>query len=223
MGERQTRREKEIERHRGEILDAAERVFAQKGFHTATMEEVSREAEFAIGTLYKFFKGKEDLYAAILDERTSAFERRAREALETGQTARERLRSYIGCRLDIFWENPGFASLFFHETMETRFSIRAGLTPEVKERYESFLADLTKVFRAGIEAGEFCRAKPAILANTLEWIVHGYLGHLANKKQKRNKRDEKFLEELFFRGVLAGPDSNRPGSGKGRSKESYRC
>jgi len=58
------RREREREERRGEILDAAERVFLAKGFADATMDEVAAGAELGKGTLYLYFKNKDELYVA---------------------------------------------------------------------------------------------------------------------------------------------------------------
>jgi len=62
------RREREKLRQRGEILEIALNLFAEKGFHGVSMHEVAGKAEFAIGTLYKFFQSKEDLYKALVLE-----------------------------------------------------------------------------------------------------------------------------------------------------------
>ena len=51
-----SRREREKLRHRKEMLDAALKLFSEKGFHNVSMHEIAQKAEFAIGTLYKFFK-----------------------------------------------------------------------------------------------------------------------------------------------------------------------
>ena len=59
------RKKKEKERRRQQILVAAKRVFSIKGFSKATMEDIAREAELSPGTLYIYFKNKEDLYASL--------------------------------------------------------------------------------------------------------------------------------------------------------------
>jgi len=56
-----SRREREKLAHRQEILDAATRVFAEKGFFSATLDEVAQEAEFSKGTVYLYFSSKDDL------------------------------------------------------------------------------------------------------------------------------------------------------------------
>jgi len=63
-----SRREREKLRQRQEILDVALNLFSKKGYHNISMHEIAKEAEFAIGTLYKFFRNKEDLYQAIEEE-----------------------------------------------------------------------------------------------------------------------------------------------------------
>ncbi|HEX4879114.1 MAG TPA: helix-turn-helix domain-containing protein [Limnobacter sp.] len=59
------RREEEKERRREEILDAAERVFTQKGFETATMDQVAREARVSRALVYVYFKDKTALHQGV--------------------------------------------------------------------------------------------------------------------------------------------------------------
>ncbi|MBD3290820.1 TetR family transcriptional regulator, partial [candidate division KSB1 bacterium] len=59
------RREREKEQRRNDIIDAAERVIFSKGRATSTMDDVAEEAELSKGTLYLYFKSKEELYLAI--------------------------------------------------------------------------------------------------------------------------------------------------------------
>jgi AcrR family transcriptional regulator len=60
------RKEREKEQRREEILDAAQRVFFEKGLSNATMDEIAETAELSKGTLYLYYKSKEDLYLAVM-------------------------------------------------------------------------------------------------------------------------------------------------------------
>ncbi|MGH2569187.1 MAG: TetR/AcrR family transcriptional regulator, partial [Bacteroidota bacterium] len=62
----QERKEREKEHRREEILNAAQRVFFEKGLQTATMDEIAEVAELSKGTLYLYYKSKEDLYLAVM-------------------------------------------------------------------------------------------------------------------------------------------------------------
>jgi len=63
--QRPSRRERERDRRRAEILDAAGRVFAARGFATATMDDVATESELSKGTLYLYFENKEALFLSL--------------------------------------------------------------------------------------------------------------------------------------------------------------
>jgi AcrR family transcriptional regulator len=59
------RKEREKEARREEIVNAAEKIFFQKGLAQATMEEIADDAELSKGTLYLYYKSKEDLYLSV--------------------------------------------------------------------------------------------------------------------------------------------------------------
>ena len=61
----QERKERERERRRQQIIVAAKRVFSKNGFSRTTMEDIAKEAELSPGTLYLYFKNKEELYASL--------------------------------------------------------------------------------------------------------------------------------------------------------------
>ncbi|MCM3702109.1 TetR/AcrR family transcriptional regulator [Paenibacillus macerans] len=62
----QERRQKEQEIRRNDIIEAAEKVFFEKGYHSATMDDVAKAAEFSKRTVYIYFTGKEQIYFEIM-------------------------------------------------------------------------------------------------------------------------------------------------------------
>ena len=62
---RPSRRERERDRHREEILDAALRVLSSRGMDGLTIEAVAREAEFAVGSIYRHFASKEEMVESL--------------------------------------------------------------------------------------------------------------------------------------------------------------
>ena len=65
-----SRREEAKALFRNAILDAAERVFAEHGFHVARIQDVAKQARIGVGTVYNHFEQKEDLLLALLEDRT---------------------------------------------------------------------------------------------------------------------------------------------------------
>lgn len=92
---------------KNQILDAATHVFAEHGFHAATIKEIAQQAGVADGTIYLYFKTKGDLFVGILD-RLNETERRAAELsvdLPTKTDFREYFTTYLRRRLSILEDN----------------------------------------------------------------------------------------------------------------------
>ncbi|MFZ2447429.1 MAG: TetR/AcrR family transcriptional regulator [Syntrophobacteraceae bacterium] len=170
------RREREKLRQRQEMLKAALDLFSQKGFHNVTMHEIAEKAEFAIGTLYKFFQSKEDLYKALVMERCDNFEKAITEAIDEPDGEVEKLRNYIRVKGERFRGNLPFVRLFLAERRGASFNIKAGLDAEMRTRYYVFLGKLASVFESGIKKNRFKKsADPFHLAVALDSILDAFL------------------------------------------------
>ena len=89
------RRERERLRQRREMLATALDLFSQKGYHNVSMQEIAEKSEFAIGTLYKFFQSKEDLYKTMVLERCDDFVEACIKAMAQSNDEAEKLRHYV--------------------------------------------------------------------------------------------------------------------------------
>lgn len=67
MDKKRSRKERERESRREAIITAAEKIFYKNGFEKSSMDEIARESEFTIRTLYQYFLNKEDLFFAVMD------------------------------------------------------------------------------------------------------------------------------------------------------------
>jgi AcrR family transcriptional regulator len=82
------RKKSEYLAHREEILSAAEKMFAERGFFSTTMSDIAREAEFGTGTLYNCFKSKEELYFALIEEKMEKINRLVKAEISQKTSAR---------------------------------------------------------------------------------------------------------------------------------------
>src|SRR2546428_7621329 len=89
---RPTIREEQKALTRARLLDAATRVFARRGFHAASVEEIAREAGATTGAIYSNFDGKEDLFLALFEEHAASQLRKYRELFAHGADLAERSR-----------------------------------------------------------------------------------------------------------------------------------
>src|SRR5580692_2635315 len=86
---------------RERILNAAVRVFAKKGFHATRVSEVAKAAGVADGTIYLYFKSKEQLLVSLFEDRIERLLTFLRTALPTATTASDKLRRIIELQLGL--------------------------------------------------------------------------------------------------------------------------
>jgi len=100
------------------ILAAAEHIFADGGLEGARMDAIAAKAGVNKALLYYYFRGKEELYAAILESHLQEFHRRALEILSANGPARSTLLRYMSLHFDFLSQRPFFPRLI-HRLMTT--------------------------------------------------------------------------------------------------------
>ena len=115
---------------RTQILDAATRVFATKGFNRATIRDVARDAGVADGTIYNYFANKTDLLFGLLDRLNDTERRPASLAQATeapfGDAFRDYFRAYVRERVEALWSNADLFRAVLPELLAN---------PELRARY----------------------------------------------------------------------------------------
>ncbi len=199
-----TRREREKIRQRQAILAAALILFSEKGYHNVSVQEIAQKAEFAIGTLYKFFKNKEDLYQTLIMEQCDAFERSFTRALDSGGDEIEKLRNYVRIKGERVRESLAFIRLFLAESRGVSFTIKAGMNETLRKRHEHFLEKLAAVFDSGIKAGRFRDiAAPRVMAVALDSTINALLQLWLDAPEKHPYPDDPdTILNIFFNGLL---------------------
>lgn len=200
-----SRREREKLRQRQEMLAAALILFSEKGYHNVAMQEIAEKAEFAIGTLYKFFQNKEDLYKAMVLERCDQFEEALTRVLEGPEDEIEKLRSYVRVRGERFRSNLPFVRLFLAESKGASYNINAGLDEEIRKRYRNFLKKVAAVFDSGIRKQRFRDiAAPYHLAVALDNVIDAFLLlWLEAPDHHPYPEDPDTILDIFFKGLIA--------------------
>ena len=198
------RREREKLRQRQEMLAAGLDLFSQKGYHNVSMHEIAEKAEFAIGTLYKFFQNKEDLYKALVLELCDEFEDSIMRAIEQPQDEVEKLRSYVRAKTEVFRRNLPFIRLFLAESRGASFNLKAGLDDEIRKRYYKFLESLASIFDSGIKKQRFKKiADPYYLAVALASVIDASLLLWLDAPERYSfPEDPDAILDIFFKGLM---------------------
>ena len=147
------------EQSRAAILKAAVREFAREGVAGARTDAIARSAGVNKALLYYYFKDKEALYQAVLDEVFSGVRAAIEKALAQNLRPRERLAAYVGAHFDYIASNPLYPRIVHAEFL------RAGKDPSrmqrvAKQYFQPIFVNLAALLKEGEESGDFRPVNP---------------------------------------------------------------
>ncbi|NOY24943.1 MAG: TetR/AcrR family transcriptional regulator [Oligoflexia bacterium] len=193
---------------RDRIIDAAVAVFADKGYRRARISDVARRAGVADGTIYLYFKNKEDLLLVIFEEKMDLLLRKLQSALDAQQDPLGRIRAYAHHHFEAIQEYPDLAQVFQVELRQSHRFLRE-YRPEKLWQYLNVFGDLV---RDGQQQGAVRAEVDPFLA---QWAFFGALDEISIQWVLARKRERFNLEqaaeqvvELFLRGMAAAPYPN---------------
>ncbi|MCD6326958.1 TetR/AcrR family transcriptional regulator [bacterium] len=176
------RKEREHRLRRRSILEAAQEMFARKGFPGTTMGDVSRQSEFGMSTLYKFFKSKREIYASLIDEHISRLQERLRGITEADVAGEKAIERFIERHLQYFQENAQFFRIYMNEKFGLAHGSMDGLSEQVRAQISRYAEHAEDALRNWIEESDaLCgdsRAKALALISTVDahlsrWLSEG--------------------------------------------------
>lgn len=167
------------------ILAAAARVFAQRGYHAARVAEIARVAEVAHGTVYLYFRNKEELLVSLFRERLGALVETARTQLARIQDPAERLRALIQGHLQCLAQDRDFAVVTQVELRQARREL-SGQIQEILHQYLALIEEIVRdgqargVFTAQVDARQIRNVIFGAVDQTVTaWVMTGFRFDLA--------------------------------------------
>ncbi|WP_342348554.1 TetR/AcrR family transcriptional regulator [uncultured Nitrospira sp.] len=157
---RAQRKQREYEARREEILLAAERRFSQNGFFKTSMAEIAEAAQFAMGTVYRFFKSKEEIYISLVEAKVEELLRLLEEATQSRLPAQEKLRAVIQVKLAFADQNRAFFRIYVSEWSGFEWTVKSAFGERVWKRYLAQIDLVANLIKEGIKTGEFRKVNP---------------------------------------------------------------
>ena len=156
---------------RERILAAAERIFARHGFFAARVSEIAKDAGVADGTIYLYFKSKDDLLISLFENRMRQVNERLRQAI-AGRPPAEQLRAFIHTYLQLVSDEPTVAEVLTIELRQSSKFMKEYDNPQ----FADFLRMLGGIIADGQARGELDDAVPSHIAARM---IFGILDELA--------------------------------------------
>jgi len=174
------RKEREKNQHRLEVLEAAERLFASKGFHGTLIQDIADSAEFSVGKIYTLFASKEDIFASLLDMRGREIYEIARAAHSAGGTAWEKVKRNLIDMLEFLDLHKDFVHIFLYQSAGFPSKLQAGVSEGFHEYYMNTRRLVLKTIKDGVASGEFINAEPEDLLLAMDGIVQMFCANEAS-------------------------------------------
>lgn len=184
------------------IIDAAIKVFAQKGFYNAKVNDVSKAADVADGTIYLYFKNKDDLLISIFEHSMDYFFQKAKEAIEPLTCPKEQLKKFAELHLKLVEENQNLAIVL---QVELRSSHKF-MTEYRADKFFQYLKVLEDIIQVGQDKGVF---RPEVSSSLVARIFFGAIDEAAlewilTKNKKYTLKDaSNQIFDVFAKGLLS--------------------
>lgn len=203
MSQRTLRKSREQEWRRLDILNAAERLFSENGFFKTSMVEIAESAEFAIGTVYQFFKSKEEIYISLIENKMEDYAALMETRLAEVTSSPEKLQAVIRTKLEYFEQNRNFFRIYVSEWAGFEWTVKSALGEGCWKRYQEQLDLVEDILESGIQKGEFRKVNPKEAAFALHGMLNStiYLWILQPTPSESLVSKSSSLFTLYLHGV----------------------
>ena len=186
------------------ILEAARKVFADKGFHEATVEDIADAAGVAKGTVYLYYESKRDVYFAALKFGVAEMYTVLRQQLKTVSTPEEKLRALVGAKLAYCDENRDFFKIYYSELGNIPSAHLSGMDDEFKALYREQARLIEAILKEGVRQKVMRNLRTEQTAYAISDIIRGVVIHrILGWSKSKITQDVDFIFDMIWKGIAA--------------------
>jgi TetR/AcrR family transcriptional regulator, fatty acid metabolism regulator protein len=184
-----------------QIIGAAVRVFARKGYYNSRVSDIAREAGIAAGTIYLYFKTKDDILVTLFRDKMAEFVGALRKAIAGAPDAAARVRRLVALHFSMLEANPDLAEVVQVELRQGQKFFRGASSQEIG----AYFALIASVLEEGVAQGRFRSDLPVKVATKM---LFGAMDQMATswvlgKRGYRLADTADAVAEIFLQGVAA--------------------
>ena len=184
-----------------QIIDAAVIVIAENGYHQAQVSKIAKQAGVADGTIYLYFKNKEDILISMFQDKLGSFISNIEEEMERVSSAKEKMLVLVRKHFEILTEDKHLAIVTQLELRQSNKEIRYKINDVLK----GYLKLVDSILITGVEQGEFQKELDVRLARhmvfgTLDEIVTTWV---MNEQKYDLTKQAKSVHHLIIKGLGA--------------------
>jgi AcrR family transcriptional regulator len=198
------RRAREHVKRRGEILIAAREVFARRGYQAATLDEIAQKAAFAKGTLYNYFRSKQDLFEHIMEILLEEMHLLAASVSRDPGSSREKFHRFASGMMEYYKANEDIMRIVAMEMNRLQLEEERRLR-SVLLRVRKVALTLGHALKDDMQKGRVVTDDPLELAQVFIALIHSRTMRRTFEqgglRAMDARRDADFLTRLFFDGI----------------------
>jgi len=184
-----------------QIIEAAVRVFARKGYYNSRVSDIAREAGIAAGTIYLYFKTKDDILVTLFRDKMTEFVDAMRKAIATEPDAASKVRRLVSLHFRLLEEDPNLAEVLQVELRQGQKFFRGASGQEIA----AYFVLIGSVLEEGVAEGRF-RLNGSVKVATK--MLFGAMDQMATswvlgKRGYRLVDTAGAVAEIFLQGVAA--------------------
>ncbi len=203
MDPRTKRKQREYEARRQDILCAAECLFSKNGFFKTSMAEIATASQFAMGTVYRFFKSKEEIYISIVEDKVEELAGLLDEEIASAKTATDKITAFIRVKLEYADRNRDFFRIYVSEWSGFEWTIKSAFGERVWKLYMAQVDLVANLIRQGIRRKEFRKIDPKDAAFALHGMLNSTMYVWILQARPRGALLDKceLISTLFLEGI----------------------
>jgi AcrR family transcriptional regulator len=196
------RKEIEFQHRKAEILNEAEKIFASKGFHNATMAGIANASGFAIGTLYQFFEGKENLFTTMVPEKLDRMYSEIRESVNGQDSIANKIRKLVESQFHFVENNIDFCDLLIRGEGSTIADGGTILRDNLIREYFKHVSFVEDIMRLGTETKALKAMEARMMAYSLLGIMRSFIYYwLLTERDTLLTDKADCVLDIFLKGV----------------------
>lgn len=183
------------------IIKAALKIFARKGFYNSRVSEIAKEAAVADGTIYLYFKNKDDILISVFETEMTKMISNMKKELSKYHDAVEKVKIFALKHLSMITENQDWAEVAQVELRQSSKFMRE----YVKDHYRDYLNIFAYIIREGQEKGVFKEEINTGIAKRAFFGALDEMGRywvLSTRKRYSIEESAKQISDIFIKGVM---------------------
>jgi len=202
------RKEREKEYRKKTIIEAAQKVFSENGYANALMENIAQEAELGKGTLYRYFKSKDEILICLVRTGMESLNQSLEQQLSNNECTPDLIRIFIREELFFYKNNLDLFKIIFQFIHSIYWECQDVLQKEIGHYLRQHLDTVNKMLNACQKNGVLFRTGLTIekLANILEHMILATMMNWLKKSppnQQKINQEAIFISQIFLQGVQA--------------------